>query len=90
MTKLALESLEDKTLAYWNVSSTFQGRDSQLPKLNTMEAIDTLNKTLAVLNPARPLSSRVHLLATAVIDGGRRRKPKTTATVLHLANVRQA
>ena len=84
MPKITLETLDDKTLAYWNMSSTFNGRDSQTPKLTTAEALNTLNNTFAVINPARPLYNKLVRLHSSIIVGGRKTKSKTTATDLQM------
>lgn len=69
-------SLEEKTLGYWNLSSTYQGKPSQTPNITTEQAIKTCNVLASQINPARPLAKRVYLIKDSIIVGSPKRSKK--------------
>lgn len=76
-------TIEQKTLAYWNTSSTFRGKPSQTPDMNMQQGLKSCSDNLAVLGPQRPLAKRTSQLLEQLIEGKPRRKSKqNTATVL--------
>ncbi len=77
-------TLEEKTLAYWNTSSTFHGKPSQTPEMNIQQGLKSCGDNLMFLGPHRRLAYRTQQLQDALIDGKPRRKSKTAvaATVL--------
>lgn len=68
-------SLQQKTLAYWNLSQSARGFGKVL---TTGDAITTAGNLLEVLNPSRRVWKCLADLQMAIIDHGRIRKPKRT------------
>lgn len=87
-----MDTIEQKTLAYWNVCSAYHGRISQYPKLTTEQALRILQDDASVLGPHRPLKHKVLHLLGSIIEGtpkGRGKKqPTITAKVLPLVVAR--
>lgn len=77
--------LENKTLAYWNMSSVYHGKASSLKQLTTADALKMFNEHLQVLNPHRPLSMRLRQMQEEIIVGGKKKRKASAATVLRMA-----
>ena len=84
---MALE-LSDKTLVYWNMSSTYNGRPSQEKNLTTEKAITQVRNTLAILNPARPLAKQLYAFQEEIIV--RPKRSKQTAKIVQLPSAKRA
>lgn len=65
MQPVPTETLEEKTLRYWLLTSF---------PISAKDAISTSNELLSQLNPSRPLAHIVNAYLTRVIVGGRRKK----------------
>lgn len=79
-------TLAQKTLAYWNTSSTFHGKPSQTPDMNMQQGLKSCSDNLRMLGPHRPLAFRTSQLLEQLIDGKprRRKKDQPVATLLNL------
>lgn len=80
------QTLDIKTLDYWNMSSAAHGKPSRIAPPTTEQVLKVGRNNLAELNPARPLAVCFGKMLDEVIVGGRRStKGRTAATVLRMA-----
>jgi len=69
-------SLEEKTGAYWRVSSAARGRGIAM---TTGAAITTIHKLLCTLNPTRGLYTLTAMLQNELVQHGRVSDPKKSS-----------
>lgn len=73
------DSLESKTLSYWDTCSRWH---QKLDKpIETGTALNLCGSLMKQLNPTRPLSQRIWQMQEGIIQG-RSKRSKATATVL--------
>lgn len=74
--KMEMLTLEQKTLAYWNISKSYNGHLDK--NITTSRAIKVLNNTLFVLGPNRILRLRINCLLDEIITQD---TPRLEATI---------
>lgn len=72
-------SLEQKTQEYWKIQYAAHERGGKPP--TTQDVLRHCRELVSVLNPARPLATRIRTLESEVIIGGRRKKGLPAAIV---------
>ena len=76
------EELKQKTLAYWKLSSIWNGRRNV--NLATEDAMRICNKICEMTSPDRPLHYQTFYLKTEIIEGSGQKVPGAVILVLPL------
>lgn len=70
--KVNNDSLADKTLMYWNISSCYRDKPSRIKMITTENGFRLFNDALKRLDPSRPLAFHLRTLRDEIVQGSGR------------------
>jgi len=78
-----MKTLEQRTQAYWNVSSRWNGRSNNKKPLRTCDALRAIGSVTAVTFNQRPLATRAAILQKAIICHGSSKRKRLADKGVH-------